>query len=142
MDKGSGVVDKGSSVVDRGVVDSHGSIGGGVVGHGSGGVDSSHRLLVVAVAVHRLGRGVGLARHGGVVGAVGLVDGHGDGGGVANLDDLVVGLVGGNNGQQGSTDKSLNRGKECKYYKIQKMIQREAEFVREKKVSMGCSKLQ
>ena len=102
-------MDKGSSVVDRGVVDSHGSIGGGVVGHGSGGVDSSHRLLVVAVAVHRLGRGVGLARHGGVVGAVGLVDGHGDGGGVAVLDNLVVGLVGGHNGQQGSTDKRLKQ---------------------------------
>jgi len=118
---GSSVVDHGSWVIgSRGVVDRHNSVGhrgrvvgsgmvGGVVGNGSGGVHSGHGLLVaVAVGVHRLRGGMGLAGDGGVVGAVRLVHRHGDGGGVAVLHDLVVRLVTGDHGQKGCADKGLH----------------------------------
>ena len=73
-----------------------------------GSVHGGHGLLSVSVAVDGLGSGVGLAGDASVVGAVGLVHGVGDGGGVALLDRLVVGLVRGDDGQQSGADKCLN----------------------------------
>jgi len=69
---------------------------------------SGHSLLVMAVSMHRLGRGMGLAGNAGVVGAMRLVHSHRDGGSVTVLDDLVVGLVRGDHGQKGGSDKGLH----------------------------------
>jgi len=80
----------------------------GVVGHSSGGMHSGHSLLVMAVSMHRLGRGMGLAGNAGVVGAMRLVHSHGNGGSITVLDDLVVGLVRGDHGQKGGSDKGLH----------------------------------
>ena len=61
------------------------------------------------VGVDTLGRGVGLADHGGGVGSVGLVHGVADGGRVAELDGLVVGLVGRGHSRQGGQNKHLEK---------------------------------
>jgi len=107
---GSGVVGRGGVVDGSGVVGRGGVVsgGGGVGGDSGGSVHGGHGLLSVSVAVDGLGSGVGLAGDASVVGAVGLVHGVGDGGGVALLDGLVVGLVRGDDGQQSGADKCLN----------------------------------
>lgn len=65
-------------------------------------------LFLVVVLVDLAGLGRGLAVDGGGVGAVGLGDGGGHGGGVAKLDGLVVHLVGGGQGQHGEdSDEGL-----------------------------------
>ena len=61
------------------------------------------------VGVDGLGGGVGLAGHGGGVGVVGLVHAVGNGGGVAKLDGLVVGLVGASQAKQGGEQQNLKK---------------------------------
>ena len=65
-------------------------------------------LFLVVVLVDLAGLGRGLAVNGSGVGAVGLGDGGGHSGGVAQLDGLVVHLVGGGQGQHGEdSDEGL-----------------------------------
>ena len=72
---------------------------------------SSAVLLSGVGVVHVLGSGMGLLGNDGSVGAVGLVDRVAHRGGVAVIDDLVVGLVSGSSGQEGRhSDKSLETG--------------------------------
>merc|ERR1719499_2131009 len=93
--------------VDGGVVDGgmvHGLVGVG----GDGGNVAGLVLFLVVVLVDLAGLGRGLAVDGGGVGAVGLGDGGGHSGGVAQLDGLVVHLVGGGQGQHGEdSDEGL-----------------------------------
>ena len=107
------MVDKGS-VVDRGMVGKGGGVVDGSVGHGlvgvgrDGGNVAGLVLFLVVVLVDLAGLGRGLAVDGGGVGTVGLGDGGGHGGGVAELDSLVVDLVGGGQGQDGEdSDEGL-----------------------------------
>jgi len=96
-------------VGNRGMVDNRGVIGGGgIAGNGGGSVDSGNRLLMVSIAMDRLGSSVGLAGYASVMSTVGLVDRYGDGGSITDLDALVVGLVSGGNSQKGEADKSLH----------------------------------
>ncbi len=94
MDGVDGVDGVGSTRVGRGM---DGDVGGGVVG--------SRVLLLVVVLVDLIGSGRGLAHHLGGVGAVGLVDGGVDGGGIAVLDRLVGGLVGHGHSHEGEEGK-------------------------------------
>ena len=98
------LVDDGGWVVDWG-----GVVWGRLVDwHVGWSMHSSAVLFSGVGVVDVLGGGVGLLGHDGGVGAVGLVDRVGDGGGVAVLDDLVVGLVSGDSSQKGGdSDKSL-----------------------------------
>ena len=59
------------------------------------------------IGVDGLGRGVGLADHGGVGRAVGLVHGHRHGGSVAVLHDLVVALVSRDRCDKGEAEECL-----------------------------------
>ena len=117
-----GLVDNGSWVVDRGGVVRSGLVddGGWVVDwgwvvwgrlvdwHVGWSMHSSAVLLSSIGVVHILGSGMGLLGNDGSVGAVGLVDRVAHSGGIAVLDDLVVGLVSGSSGQEGrDSDKSL-----------------------------------
>ena len=70
-------------------------------------MDGGGVLLRVVVGLDALGSGVGLAGDAGVVSTMGLVDTDGDGGGVADLDGLVVGLVRGGDGQESGADECL-----------------------------------
>merc|ERR1712106_1263465 len=69
---------------------------------------SSSRLLITTIAMYRLRRSMGLAYNRGMYSSMGLVDRVADSRSISLLDALVVGLVSGNNGQKGSTDKSLH----------------------------------
>ena len=98
-------------VVDGGRLVSGGSVvSGGVDGNVGRGVSSSGVLLLVVGLVHLIGLGRGLAHNLGVVGAVGLVHGGVDSGGIALLDGLMGGLVGGSKGQEGEdSNESLEQ---------------------------------
>ena len=107
------MVDKGS-VVDRGMVGKGGGVVDGSVGHGlvgigrDGGDVAGFVLFLVVVLVDLAGLGRGLAVDSGGVGTVGLGDGGGHGGGIAELDGLVVHLVSGGQSQNGEdSDESL-----------------------------------
>merc|ERR1719468_578034 len=65
---GSGVVGGGCVVNNRGMVG-----GGGIARNGGGSVDSGNRLLMVSIAMDRLGSSVGLAGYASVMSTVGLV---------------------------------------------------------------------
>ena len=106
VSRGRGVV--GRSMMHRGVVGSRcrvvgssGMVGGSMhrlVGRGMG---RGSVLLLVVGLVHLVGLGRGLAHNLGVVGAMGLVHGGVDSGGIALLDGLVGGLVSGGQSQEG-----------------------------------------
>ena len=65
-------------------------------------------LLLIVVLLDLIGLGRGLAVHRSGMGTVGLSDGGGHSGGIAQLDSLVVHLVGGGQRQDGEdSDKSL-----------------------------------
>ena len=100
------LVDNGGRVVDRGWV-----VWGWLVDwHVGWSMHSSAVLLSGVRVVHVLGSGMGLLGNDGSVGAVGLVDRVAHSGGIAVLDDLVVGLVSGSSGQESrDSDKSLER---------------------------------
>jgi len=94
------MVDKRSSMVDRGIRSR--------VGEGSGSVHGSDRLLMISISMDRLRSSMGLAGDASVDSTMGLVDGNGDGGSISNLDDLVVGLVGGSHSQESGADEGLH----------------------------------
>ena len=120
VDKGSSMVDQRSSMVDQrsSMVDQRGSmvdkrsmVDRGIrsrVGEGSGSVHGSDRLLMISISMDRLRSSMGLAGDASVDSTMGLVDGNGDGGSISNLDDLVVGLVGGSHSQESGADEGLN----------------------------------
>ena len=89
VDRGGGGICRGGSMIHRGVVGGR----GGLVWHSCGSVNGGHLLLITSVPMHGLGGGVGLAADGSVGRKVGLVHGMAYGGGVAQLDGLVVALV-------------------------------------------------
>ena len=100
VDRGGGVIDgggvcRGGSVIHGGVVG-----GGGLVWHSCGSVNGGHWLLITSIPMHGLGGGVGLAADGSMGRKVGLVHGMAYGGGVAQLDGLVVALVGRDSGHK------------------------------------------
>ncbi len=98
----------GGGLVSRGrVVGSGGMVGGGMDGDVGGGVVGSGVLLLVVVLVDLIGSSSRLAHNPGGVAAVGLVDGGGDSGGIAQLGALVGVLVstgGGQDGKDGNKD--------------------------------------
>merc|ERR1719229_2230877 len=115
---GGGLVSRGRLVSGGGLVSRGGLVGrGGVVvalhrlvgigGHG--GDVAGLVLLLVVVLLDLIGLGRGLAVNSGGMGTVGLGDGGGHGGGIAELDSLVVDLVSGGQRQDGEdSDKSLH----------------------------------
>jgi hypothetical protein len=68
---------------------------------------TSNWLLIVSIAVDRLGSSMWLAHNGCYMGSMWLEDRRGDRWSISDLDSLVVGLVSGNNSQQSCTDKCL-----------------------------------
>merc|ERR1712168_366653 len=108
VDNRGGVVGGSSMVYNRGGVVSRSRSIRSRVGEGSGSVHGSDRLLVVSISMDRLRSSMGLAGDASVDSAMGLVDGNGDGRGISNLDDLVVGLVGGSHSQESGADEGLH----------------------------------
>lgn len=117
VDNWGGVVDWSWGVVRSGlvvnwswVVDWGGVVWAGLVDwHVGWSMHSGAVLLSGVWVVHVLGGGMGLLGNHSAVRAVGLVDRVAHSGGIAVLDDLVVGLVSGGSGQEGrDSDKSLH----------------------------------
>ena len=96
------LVNRGRGMIDGGGVSRGGSVihGGGLVWYSCGSVNGGHWLLITSIPMHGLGSGVGLAADSSMGRKVGLVHGMAYGGGIAQLDGLMVGLVGGNTGHK------------------------------------------